>query len=334
VSDRCARAEILAGAIALDEATAAERDEYRRHIAGCARCLNELRGEREIERVMSTVVDARESETWDPVPVRWREPARTRRRVFATGAFAVASAVALALGLHATIGVSSEPASPAQIAVAPTVRETIFHVALESRPHPKPKPTVVAAAAPAPAPKRVNAPRLVVVHSVITRRGNNVTQTTIATTEVADAPIPQMTAPPSNVPIWRRDEAMPRANVPSPAPVLTGRAESIAVAPVPIVRDVEPIGGDAAINPRPAPIAYAENAYGTTAFEVTVDERGLPVRCAITKSSGFAALDVSVCKAAMTARYQPRLINGKATLGVYRDAFTFRELSDQDDNQY
>jgi TonB family protein len=332
VKDRCTRAETLAGAIALGEATIAEREEYRRHIAGCARCLEELRGEREIERVMATIGAARESETWAPVPVRWREPARSRARVWGTAAFAVCSAAALALSLHATIGA---PVHPDLVGHAPMVvaseHDSVFHVALETRAHSKPKPILVAAA---PAPKRAAAPRLVVVHSVITRRGNNVTQTTIATTEVADAPIPQMTAPPSNVPIWRRDEAMPRSDVPSPAPVLTGRAESIAVAPVQIVRDVEPVGGDAAINPRPAPIAYAENAYGTTAFEVTVDDRGLPVRCAITKSSGFAALDVSVCKAAMAARYQPRLINGKAMLGVYRDAFTFRELTDDSDSQY
>lgn len=330
MNDRCTRAEILAGAVALGEATAAERDEYRRHIAGCARCLNELGGEREIERVMSVVGAAKASETWEPVAVRWREPSRNRASVWIAGGFAVAAAFALAIGLRAT----PAPVAHGDLADAPAPAARVFHVALESRPRPRPSAAAVVAAAPphrthavvAPAP-----PRLVVVHSVITRRGDHVTQTT-TTTELADA-APRIAAAPSNIPIWRRDEAMPRPSVAVPAPVLTGRAESIAVASVPVVRDVEPVGGDGAINPHPAPIAYAENAYGTTAFEVTVDERGMPVRCSITKSSGFAALDVSVCKAAMAARYLPKLINGKAAIGVYRDAFTFRELSDPDDNQ-
>jgi TonB family protein len=67
---------------------------------------------------------------------------------------------------------------------------------------------------------------------------------------------------------------------------------------------------------------------------VTVDERGMPAHCAITKSSGFPALDVAVCKAAMNVHYLPRLINGKATVGVYRDAFTFRELSEDENNPF
>jgi TonB family protein len=330
VNDLCTRAEILAGAIALGEASAAERDEYRRHIAGCARCLEEFGGERGIERVMNGVRAARESETWEPVPVRFREPSRNRSRFWAAGTFVAGATLALVLGMYATTRAPIHaPVHPIAI-TAP--HETVFHVALEPRPRRTHKPVVVAAA---PHIVHTAAPqRLVVVHSVITRRGNNVTQTTISTTEVAEAPVAQMTVPPSNVPIWRRDEAMPRAKAPAPAPVFTGRAESIAVAPIPVIREVQPIGGDAAINPRPAPIAYAENAYGTTAFEVTVDDRGTPVRCAITKSSGFSALDVSVCKAAMNAHYEPRLVNGKAVVGVYRDAFTFRELSDGDDNPF
>lgn len=331
MSDQCGRAEVLAGAIALGEASVAEREAYRRHIAGCARCLDALGGERSIERVMATIASARDAETWEPVPVRWRAPARPRS--YLTIAGAIAAAVAIAFGVHAGIGVLTRPAP--QTAIASVPAQPVVHVALEARPRPTEKPVPVAAAA----PRATHAParRLVVVHSVITRRGDNVTQTTIATTEVAEAPVPQITAPPaSNVPIWRRDEAMPRPAAPrsaaaAPAPVFTGRAESIAVAPLTVVRQVEPVGGDAAINPRPAPIAYAENAYGTTAFEVTVDERGVPTHCAITKSSGFGSLDVAVCKAAMAARYEPQLVNGKAVAGVYRDAFTFRELSADDD---
>ena len=44
----------------------------------------------------------------------------------------------------------------------------------------------------------------------------------------------------------------------------------------------------------------------STSFELSVDERGVPVRCTITKSSGLRALDESVCRAAMHARYSPQ----------------------------
>ncbi len=41
----------------------------------------------------------------------------------------------------------------------------------------------------------------------------------------------------------------------------------------------------------------------STAFDVTVDERGTPLQCRITKSSGFRLVDRSVCRAAMHAHY-------------------------------
>jgi hypothetical protein len=62
----CARAEALAGAIAIGEAGEAERNAYRAHLAQCAQCLRELGGEREIERVMNSVGQARETECWEP----------------------------------------------------------------------------------------------------------------------------------------------------------------------------------------------------------------------------------------------------------------------------
>ncbi len=43
----------------------------------------------------------------------------------------------------------------------------------------------------------------------------------------------------------------------------------------------------------------------STSFDVTVDERGTPLQCTITKSSGFRVVDRSVCRAAMHARYSP-----------------------------
>ncbi len=324
MTNQCSRTEILAGAIALGEATQTEREEYRKHIATCASCLNALGGEREIERVMSTIAHARDSETWEPLP---RVMSGSRAGVWRTGAAVLAAAIAISFGVHAMLAaVVAPPAIEPKVADAE--HTTTFHVALEHRPR-------IAPTAQPPAAKPSPAPRsMVVIHNVVERHGNKVTQTTTQTTVVAQAPIPRVTAPASNVPIWRRDEAMPSqkgAQAETTAvPVLAGRAESIAVAPLTTVRDVVPLGGDAAIKPRPAPIAYAENAQGTTAFEVLVDERGLPTKCTITKSSGYLALDVAVCKAAMTARYSPRLVNGKPTVGLYRDAFTFRAASDED----
>ena len=46
----CARAEVLAGAVALGEASDAERDAYRRHLAGCSRCIAAYGGERDRAR--------------------------------------------------------------------------------------------------------------------------------------------------------------------------------------------------------------------------------------------------------------------------------------------
>ncbi len=62
----CSLAETLAGAIAIGEAGDAERDSYRAHVAGCERCLQEFGGEREMERVMSAVLRARDDERWEP----------------------------------------------------------------------------------------------------------------------------------------------------------------------------------------------------------------------------------------------------------------------------
>ena len=331
MTNGCSRAEVLAGAIALGEATEVEREEYRKHIATCASCIAALGGEREIERVMAAVAQARDAETWEPIPRRPGE--RSRTRAWRTGAAVLAAAVIVSLGAHTLLAsvVRAPAIEPKTVAVEHT---TSFHVALEHRAR--------VAATPAPVAKTTQRPpSMMVIHNVIERHGNAVTQTTTTTqtttaqAEVAQAPIAQATAPASNVPIWRRDEAMPgqrgsTAPATTSAPVLGGRAESMAVTPITVVRDVLPLGGDAAIKPQPAAIAYAEGAQGTTAFEVQVDERGLPTKCTITKTSGYRALDVAVCKAAMIARYSPRLVNGKATSGLYRDAFTFRPSTDEE----
>jgi TonB family protein len=332
VTNGCSRAEILAGAIALGEATEAEREEYRNHIATCASCLAGLGGEREIERVISTIAQARDAETWEPVARRLGE--RSRTRAWRTGAALLAAAVMIVFGLHAlrATTVHAPSSQPRTVAVKHDVPSR--EILANDIPVRVPSPPPVHVAKAAPTPKS-----MVVVHNVIERHGNNVTQTTTQTTttqtEVAEAPVAVATAPASDVPIWRRDEAMPAQRgsaqpAATPAAVLGGRAESMAVTPVAVVHDVQPLGGDAAIKPQPPPIAYAEDAQGTTAFEVQVDERGFPTKCTITKHSGYKVLDEAVCKAAMAARYSPRLVNGKATPGVYRDAFTFRATNEDD----
>ncbi len=340
----CARAEILAGAIALGEASETERDDYRRHIAACPSCLRALGGEREIERVMQTVRSAAESEVWEPVPLRAGERRmRTVRRAWTFGVSTAAFAIVASLGIHALLVANvATPVTVAanQVQAAPAQP---FHVTLEHRAQ---SATV---AKPKLAPVAPQQPKIVVVHNVITLKQTDrpeaktavhTTETTVAADMPVAAPATQPKTPGSNVPVWRRDEAMPRARNNSvnvaradTPPVLNGHAESIAVAPSYTVREVTPIGGDTAINPRPAPIAYAQAAEGTTAFEVTVDERGNPVKCTITKSSGYLSLDDAVCKAAMKARYSPRLVNGRTTIGIYRDAFTFRALQPQNDQQ-
>lgn len=49
----------------------------------------------------------------------------------------------------------------------------------------------------------------------------------------------------------------------------------------------------------------------TTSFTLSVDARGTPLRCTITKSSGDAALDRAVCRAALHVRYTPRGTSGR-----------------------
>jgi TonB family protein len=330
VKQSCARAEVLAGAVALGEATELERDEYRRHVAACAPCLTSIGGEREIERTMALVAQARADEVWEPVLT----DASIRRtgvaRVWTWGLSATALAIVASLGIHAFVASQLRPVQVAQVHEVPIFSQPM-HVTIEHR---APAP----AAAPIVPKTRVEHPSIVVVHNVITLKhqlhadARPATGSTLTTVVAESVSLKTQ----SDVPVWRRDEAMPQAtrerDAASPAPVLQGRAESIAIAPSYVVREVQPIGGDTAINPRPPMIAYDIGAEGTTAFEVSVDERGLPVKCTITKSSGYAVLDVAVCKAAMKARYVPRTVNGRAVAGVYRDAFTFRS-EDNSDNQ-
>ena len=103
----CARAEILAGAIALGEAREDERHAYRAHLAGCARCVNALGGEREIERTIGVVASARADERWEP-DVRRRllraaNGSRSRRWLPVASAAIVALLVVAVLQRHPVI---------------------------------------------------------------------------------------------------------------------------------------------------------------------------------------------------------------------------------------
>ncbi len=316
----CARAEITAGAVALGEATDAERDAYRRHLSVCRRCLECLGGERDVERTMQLVARARDAESWQPeVRVALRDRALAKQRGWRFGLAAVATIAVVSIGVRAWSPSVVNPAQP---------------VAFTDR-----------APAGAPVPK-VHRPAsghdLVVLHNVATLKRPPLTSVVPAHAALhpvevrAAAPVPSSVAksPPSAVvaeagPSQRDERSVAALRTEGTAPPPPQRAESIAVLPPAAPNhDVVPLGGEDAIVPHPSAIAYYENAEGTTAFEVTVDERGLPVKCGVTKSSGYLVLDAAVCKAAMHARYVPRTVNGRAVASVYRDAFTFAAGSD------
>ena len=332
----CERAEVLAGAIALGEATDLERDEYRGHISACAPCLRALGGEREIERVMDVLVQARDEETWEPAAATQRRERPASRWLKYGFSFATA-ALALSLGLHALLAASfgrvpPTPSNPFVIDYDGT------HITLERR------------ASAHVAKPRADEPRVVVVHNLVTLKAPQTTaqaqqpvekaaaertQTTVTTVASNDAQPNAQKDESSQVPVWRRDVEPQRANrapvTVAAAPRFEQRAESMAVSPgMSAIRDVAPIGGDAAIVPHPAAIAFAEGAEGTSVFEVAVDERGAPTKCTITRSSGFLVLDDAVCRAAMKARYSPKSINGRPSAGLYRDAFTFRSSTNNE----
>ena len=186
VAPECLNAEQLAGAIALAEAADWERERYRAHLARCARCLDQLGGEREIERVMTTVAQARDDERWEPRLAGARAP---RRGLRAAG---VAAAVAAALVVIVAFSWEQRSKAPTHARSAISAAESRALAALD-------------------------------------------TQTFAA-----------------------------------PA----GRAESLTV-------------GTSTIS---------------ASLRVTVDRRGLPLRCTIAKSSGDRALDAAICRAALQAR--------------------------------
>jgi TonB family protein len=297
----CARCESLAGAIALGEATGLERQIYREHLAGCSVCLDRFGGERELERVAAVIATARESESWTPdVGAAARLGRRGGFRRLAVPLAIATLAIAVALPLHLERFVPSGPI--AQHPAAPLAHHRVSPVRV--------------AAAPVKA--------IVVVHHVDAAPE----PAAIAVARVAESPPADRAA---------ADEAL--RTVQTAPPQLEGRAESVAVEPAgaaapvaaapAIVRDAIPVGGEHAIVPRIPTIAYREGAQGTTVFEVAVDERGNPVKCTVTASSMYRALDKAVCDAAMRAKYEPKTIDGLAAPGIYKDAFTFLPEDDQ-----
>jgi hypothetical protein len=85
----------LAGAIALGEAGDAERNAYRQHLSVCRRCVVSIGGEREIERVMSLVAEAREQEHWQPQARGLFSHAKKRGPALRWGAAAAAALLAV-----------------------------------------------------------------------------------------------------------------------------------------------------------------------------------------------------------------------------------------------
>ncbi len=320
IAHDCARAEITAGAVALGEASDAERDAYRLHLSNCRRCLEGLGGEREVERTMQLVAHARDAESWEPdIRVALRDRTGVSRRVWRFGLVAVASIALVSIGIRAW--------NPA--AVKPDTQR----VAVTSR---------VSGGAPHAEIRPPAGHDLVVLHNVATLKRPPLGA--VAPPRVARAAAPKHAAPivartviksaaPTVVaaagPSQRDESSVAALRTVGTAPPLPQRAESIAVLPASTVNhDVVPVGGEGAIVPHPSAIAYYENAEGTSAFEVSVDERGLPVKCSITKSSGYLVLDDAVCRAAMHARYVPRTINGRAVASLYHDSFTFAAGND------
>ena len=333
----CNQAEVLAGAIALGEATDAERQAYRGHVATCSSCLRANGGEHEIERTMACVGQARADETWDPdLTALVREKMNGRKRLLRAGLTVAGTciAISLAFNLAMVTGLTK---------IAPSFADPLVlnydgqRIVLEHR-------------STAALPQATAAPRMVVEHNVVTLTRQP------AAVAAADVRAPQ-TVPVTphaqrlvassasasgarsqqknfgDTPIWQRGSGGGGGNtavvqtttsVSQTIPRLDRQTESIVVAPAYTVRAPEPIGGETALTPEPAPIAYAQNASGTSVFEVQIDERGNPTKCSITKSSGFLSLDDAVCRAAMKARYSPKLVNGRPVPGSYTDAFTFR----------
>jgi TonB family protein len=337
----CARAETLAGAIALEEATDGERDAYRLHLAACTRCVETLGGEREIERVMSVIAQARDEESWEPdLRAALRDRTRMRRNAWRLGIGVGAAALAVSFGIHILAAGTIRPVDLAPPATVAAV-DQVFHVSLEKRGH-QPAQSQPQNTLAHPAPPVAAQRPLTVTHNVVA-----VTLPANPKTAKAQRPTQPVTGAENGAPTGAVDPQVIAALPPSEqqrtsissmqtqsaAPVYAHQAESIAMSPARqvVIRDVSPIGGKLSL-PSPPMIAAREMAAegqteATSYFALAIDERGVPTLCQIQKSSGIPAIDESVCRAAMQARFTPRTVNGKPTTSIYRDAFVFLATS-------
>lgn len=345
------RFEIIAGAIALGEATDEQRRAYREHLTSCKRCLDDLGGELEISRTAQHVAAARDAETWQPElrdAVVGRIYKRSRSWQYGFGVLSVGLAVSI--GVHALL-VASVPTLKVATPVADARFSATTPVELETRDRTSSAPAKSPAAKSSGAVAYVPQRQMVVMHNVISmqrapvlsaaaqpRTATGPRQIVAVTVHPQNPPVSQPNA--SNRPIWeRRDDAQAwhtvattttTSEVETAPQSFTHSAESMQFGPVRHDRDPMLAGGETSLNPQPPMIAYDEGANGTSAFEVLVDDRGNPTKCVITKSSGYVVLDNTVCKAAMAAKYLPKIQDGRAIAGVYRDAFTFR-MQENDD---
>ncbi len=142
----CGTIERLAGAIAIGEAGDLERETYRSHLAGCARCLNELGGEREIERVMLGIARARDDERWEP-DLRAAFARKTSRRFGWTAVAALAAAIAVVVGVRAIE--QPQPAPVAQRSVPAQEARAIAALSTQTVPHREGRAESLALGAPA-----------------------------------------------------------------------------------------------------------------------------------------------------------------------------------------
>jgi TonB family protein len=323
--------ESLAGAIALGEATDADRRAYRQHIASCARCLSELGGEHELARTSAVVGQARDDEVWDP---QLGNVLHRRSR-------GVSPAVRFAAAFAITVGLA---AAALHYVAAPTRTAPVSVVSYVPAPETIKRGTV-------PPVAQTQQRRLMVYHNVVqmarapvapSESRSAAAQPLVKTPEIAAVTVYPQAAPrskaPASIPVWRDPvwrtvSRMTTTSLSETSPQRVSSAEMLQLrsAGRSLTNEAAPLGGETAINPQPPMIAYAEGAEGTTAFEVLIDERGMPTKCVITKPAGYRFLDEAVCKAAMKARYSPKTLDGRPVPGLYRDAFTFRVSSNESD---
>lgn len=331
------RAEVLAGAITLGEATDEELLEYRRHLADCAKCLQSFGGEHELERLNSVVQEAHASEIWEPDV---RGPLMDRvnlmpRRVARYGLGILGVCLCISLIGHFVAGSSFaqmiRPALADPLVISYEGNKIVLeHRSVRDEKIPvaaQPRTTVVEHnIVHMAAPQGLTKAKPMMTHHEVAMAVTAVAHDTATAAESSST----YNASAANVPPWQ--SALKKRAPAYTGPTITAgsaRAESLTIAATYSTREAVPEAGETAINPQPPAIAVQEGAEGTTAFEVLIDEQGTPTKCVITKPAGYVVLDETVCRAAMSVKYKPKTLNGKAVPGVYRDAFTFRPPNQQ-----